>query len=109
MNISAIEDGRLDFIKQSFSKPLAWAPLAGGEILEGKDGKSSVLKTKLEAIGKKYEANVEQTAVAWLMQLGTLPIIGSLSEARIRNAASASDIKLSREDWYDIYQTSVAS
>jgi predicted oxidoreductase len=43
------------------------------------------------------------------MQLGTLPIIGSLSEARIRNAASASEIKLSREDWYDIYQTSVAS
>lgn len=109
MNISAIEDGRLDFIKQSFSKPLAWAPLAGGEILDGKDGKSAVLKTKLEAIGKKYDANVEQTAVAWLMQLGTLPIIGSLSEARIRNAASASDIKLSREDWYDIYQTSVAS
>lgn len=109
MNISAIEDGRLDFIKQSFSKPLAWAPLAGGEILDGKEGKSAVLKTKLEAIGKKYDANVEQTAVAWLMQLGTLPIIGSLSEARIRNAASASDIKLSREDWYDIYQTSVAS
>ena len=109
MNISAIEDGRLDFIKQSFSKPLAWAPLAGGEILDGKEGKSAVLKTKLEAIGKKYDANVEQTAVAWLMQLGTLPIIGSLSEARIRNAASASDITLSREDWYDIYQTSVAS
>jgi predicted oxidoreductase len=109
MNISAIEDGRLDFIKQSFSKPLAWAPLAGGEILDGKEGKSAVLKTKLEAIGKKYDANVEQTAVAWLMQLGTLPIIGSLSEARIRNAASALDITLSREDWYDIYQTSVAS
>ncbi|WP_064196452.1 MULTISPECIES: aldo/keto reductase family oxidoreductase [Emticicia] len=109
MNISAIEDGRLDFIKQSFSKPLAWAPLAGGEILDGKEGKSAVLKSKLEAIGKKYDANVEQTAVAWLMQLGTLPIIGSLSEARIRNAASASEIKLSREDWYDIYQTSVAS
>ena len=109
MNISAIEDGRLDFIKQSFSKPLAWAPLAGGEILDGKEGKSAVLKTKLEAVGKKYEANVEQTAVAWLMQLGTLPIIGSLSEARIKNAASASEIKLSREDWYDIYQTCLAS
>ncbi len=109
MNISAIQDGRLDFIKQSFSKPLAWAPLAGGEILEGKDGKSAVLKSKLEAIGKKYDANVEQTAVAWLIQLGTLPIIGSLSENRIRNAASASEIKLSREDWYDIYQTSLVS
>ncbi|WP_394992253.1 aldo/keto reductase family oxidoreductase [Emticicia sp.] len=109
MNISAIEDGRLDFIKQSFSKPLAWAPLAGGEILEGKEGKSAVIKNKLEVIGKKYDANVEQTAVAWLMQLGTLPIIGSLSETRIKNAASASEIKLSREDWYDIYQTCIAS
>ncbi|HTF80183.1 MAG TPA: aldo/keto reductase, partial [Cytophagales bacterium] len=29
LNITAIEDGRLDFIKQRFSKPLAWAPLAG--------------------------------------------------------------------------------
>jgi predicted oxidoreductase len=109
MNISAIEDGRLDFIKQSFSKPLAWAPLAGGEILEGKEGKAAVINAKLASIAKKYDANIEQTAVAWLMQLGTLPIIGSLSEARIRNAASASEIKLSREDWYDIYQTSVAS
>lgn len=104
MNTSAIEDGRIDFIKQSFSKPLAWAPLAGGKILNGTDEKIVRLRAKLEEIGKKYDANIEQTAVAWLMKLGTLPIIGSLSESRIRNAASASDIKLSREDWYEIYQ-----
>jgi predicted oxidoreductase len=104
MNTSAIEDGRIDFIKQQFSKPLAWAPLAGGQILNGKDEKSIRLRAKLDQIGKKYDANIEQTAVAWLMNLGTLPIIGSLSESRIRNAASASDIKLSREDWYEIYQ-----
>lgn len=104
MNTTAIEDGRIDFIKQSFSKPLAWAPLAGGKILNGTDEKAVRLRAKLEEVGKKYDANIEQTAVAWLMKLGTLPIIGSLSEARIRNGASASDIKLSREDWYDIYQ-----
>ena len=104
MNTTAIEDGRIDFIKQSFSKPLAWAPLAGGKILNGTDEKAVRLRAKLDEIGKKYDANIEQTAVAWLMKLGTLPIIGSLSEARIRNGASASDIKLSREDWYEIYQ-----
>jgi predicted oxidoreductase len=104
MNISAIEDGRIDFIKQSFSKPLAWAPLAGGKILHGTDEKAVRLRSKLEEIGRKYDANIEQTAVAWLMKLGTLPIIGSLSEARIRNGASASDVQLSREDWYEIYQ-----
>jgi predicted oxidoreductase len=104
MNTSAIDDGRVDFIKQSFSKPLAWAPLAGGKILSGTDEKAVNLRAKLEEIGRRYNANIEQTAVAWLMNLGTLPIIGSLSEDRIRNAASASDIKLSREDWYAIYQ-----
>jgi predicted oxidoreductase len=104
MNTTAIEDGRIDFIKQSFSKPLAWAPLAGGKILNGTDEKAVRLRAKLEEIGKKYDANIEQTAVAWLMKLGTLPIIGSLSETRIRNGASASDIKLNHEDWYEIYQ-----
>ena len=104
LNITAIEDGRLDFIKQRFSKPLAWAPLAGGKILNGLDPKSELLRNKLAEIGAKYNANVEQTAVAWLIQLGTLPIIGSLSEDRIRNAATAVDIKLSYEDWYELYR-----
>ena len=107
MNTSAIEDGRIDYIKQCYSKPLAWAPLAGGKILNGKDEHAVRLRAKLEEIGKKYDANIEQTAVAWLMKLGTLPIIGSLSETRIRNASSASDIKLSHQDWYEIYQSTM--
>ncbi|MCW3091008.1 MAG: aldo/keto reductase [Ferruginibacter sp.] len=102
LNISAIEDGRVDFIKQRYSKPLAWAPLAGGKILNGVDPKSQLLRSKLSEIGIKHNANVEQTAVAWLMQLGTLPIIGSLDEDRIKNAATATEIKLSHEDWYEL-------
>lgn len=102
LNIEAIEDGRIDFIKQQFSKPLAWSPLAGGDILNGTSEKALKLRTKLEEIGKKHEANIEQMAVAWLMRLGTLPIIGSLSENRIRNAASISKINFDHEDWYEI-------
>lgn len=103
LNISAIEDGRVDFIKQRFSKPLAWAPLAGGKILNDQGVKSELLRARLAEIGLKHNANVEQVAVAWLMQLGTLPIIGSLNEERIKNAATASEIKLSHEDWYELF------
>ncbi|WP_025762770.1 aldo/keto reductase [Dyadobacter tibetensis] len=103
MNTSAIDDGRIDFIKQSFSKPLAWAPLAGGKILNGTEERTVLLRSKLEQLGEKYNANSEQMAVAWLMKLGTLPIIGSMSENRIRNAASASEIQLDHQDWYEIY------
>jgi predicted oxidoreductase len=104
LNIAAIEDGRIDFIKQQFSKPLAWSPLAGGEILSGTSSKSIQLRSKLDDIGKKYDANIEQMAVAWLMKLGTLPIIGSLSENRIRNAASISKIEFDHEDWYEVLE-----
>jgi predicted oxidoreductase len=102
LNISALEDGRIDFIKQRFSKPLAWAPLADGRILNGLDPKAEILRSALSEIGAKHNVNVEQTAVAWLMQLGTLPIIGSLNEERIKNAATATEIKLSQEDWYEL-------
>ena len=102
-DITSIKDGRLDFIKQQFSKPLAFSPLAGGRILKGTDSKSLTIRNLLQEVGKKHDANTEQMAVAWLMKLGTIPIIGSLSSERITNAATASEINMSREDWYRIY------
>ncbi|GAA4442828.1 aldo/keto reductase [Ravibacter arvi] len=106
MNTSAISDGRIDFIKQNFSKPLAWSPLAGGRIKEGTDSKAQSIREKLAEIGDKHQANPEQIAVAWLLRLGTLPIIGSTLEGRIRNAASATGIHLSYEEWYELYHLS---
>lgn len=103
LNTSAIDDGRLDFIKEQYSKPMAWAPLAGGRVLNGEDKKAIKVRKALTEVGEKYGANVEQTAVAWLYKLGALPIIGSPDKKRIKNAASASSIKLSNEDWYKIY------
>ena len=103
LNTTAIDDGRLDFIKEQYSKPMAWAPLAGGRVLNGEDKKAIKVRKVLTAVGKQYDANVEQTAVAWLYKLGALPIIGSPDKKRIKNAASAYSIKLSNEDWYSIY------
>lgn len=105
LNTTAIDDGRLDFIKEQYSKPMAWAPLAGGCVLNGEDKKAVKVRKALTEVGKKYGANVEQTAVSWLYKLGALPIIGSPDKKRIKNAASASSIKLSNEDWYKIYNS----
>jgi len=96
---SAIDDGRLDFIKEQYSKPMAFAPLAGGRILKGKDGKAVKVRKVLTDIAKKHSVNVEQVAVAWLYKLGALPIIGSPD----KNAASAYSIKLTNEEWYKLY------
>ena len=103
LQTSAITDGRLDFIKEQYSKPMAWAPLAGGKILTGKDKKAVKVRAVLQAVGKQHGVNVEEVAVAWLYKLGALPLIGSADKKRIKNAASAYSIDLSREDWYKIY------
>jgi predicted oxidoreductase len=103
LDVSAIVDGTVDYIKQRYAKPLVWSPLAGGRILNGTDAKAIKVRTKLAEIGKKYNANIEQTAVAWLVKTGALPIIGSLNETRIRNAASAFSIDMTREEWYELF------
>jgi predicted oxidoreductase len=103
LQTSALKDGRLDFIKEQYSKPLAWAPLAGGRILSGTDKNSIKVRKVLNEISKKHDVNIEQIAVAWLYKLGALPIIGSPDKKRIKNAASAYSIELSREEWYKLY------
>ena len=103
----AIGDGRLDFIKEQYSKPMAWAPLAGGRILTGKDAKAIKVRKVLLEIAKNHNANIEQVAVAWLYKLGALPIIGSTDKKRIKNAASAYSINLSHEEWYTLYNATL--
>ncbi len=106
LNTSAIDDGRLDFIKEQYSKPMAWSPLGGGKIENSKDKKAILLRKALKEIAQKYNANIEQIAVAWLYKLGALPIIGSTDNKRIVNAASAYSINLSKEEWYKLYRLS---
>lgn len=106
LNSAAIDDGRLDFIKEQYSKPMAWSPLAGGKIENSKEKKAVLLRKVLKEIAVKHNANIEQIAVAWLYKLGALPIIGSTDKTRMKNAASAYSIQLSKEEWYQLYQHS---
>ncbi|MFN5982012.1 MAG: aldo/keto reductase, partial [Fluviicola sp.] len=104
LEVSALKDGRIDFIKEQYSRPIASSPLANGRILEGKEDQVIRLRRALQEVGAKYHANVEQIAVSWLQKLGALPLIGSLEKHRIQNAATASLIDLSHEDWYYLLQ-----
>ena len=77
LNTTALDNGQLDYIKQSYMRPLAAAPLAGGRIENGTDPLAVRVHYKLGEISKKYNAHVESMAVAWLMKLGALPLIGT--------------------------------
>lgn len=103
LNTKAITDGTVDFIKQQYSRPLAWAPLAGGRLLDRNDDSGFNVRNTLKRIALNYNINEEQLAIAWLLKLGALPIVGNNSLSKIKNATSAVNIKLDRQDWHEIY------
>jgi predicted oxidoreductase len=106
LNTTALDNGQLDYIKQRYMRPLAAAPLAGGRIENGTDPLATRVHYKLEELSKKYNAHIESIAVAWLVKLGALPLIGTSSEQRIKNIVNAFDVNLDRQDWYELYHAS---
>lgn len=109
LNTKAITDGTIDFIKQQYSRPLAWSPLAGGKLVDKNDESTYNVRTTLKKIASNYNINEEQLAIAWLLKLGALPIVGTNSIERIKNATSAVDIVLDKQDWYEIYFSAINS
>jgi predicted oxidoreductase len=103
LNTTALDNGQIDYIKQKYMRPLAASPLAAGRIENGTDEQAVKLRATLVEIGKKYDANIESLAVAWLVKLGALPLIGTLQERRIRNIANAFSIDLDNQDWWELY------
>ncbi len=106
LNTTALDNGQLDYIKQRYMRPLAAAPLAGGRIENGTDPLALRVHHKLQELSKKYNAHIESIAVAWLVKLGALPLIGTTSDQRIKNIVNAFDVNLDRQDWYELYHAS---
>ncbi len=106
LNTSALQNGQMDYIKQRYMHPLVSAPLAEGRIATGTDSIAVKVRKKLEEMSPKYNADIESLAVAWLVKLGAIPLIGTTDEKRIRNIVNAFTIDLDRQDWYELYAAS---
>ena len=103
LNTTSIDNGQLDFLKQRYTRPLASAPLAGGRIENGQDEVAVRLRSRLQEVASNHNAHIESVAVAWLIKLGALPLIGTSNQQRIRNIVDAFRIKLDRQEWYELY------
>jgi len=106
LTTSALDNGQIDYIKQRYMRPLVSTPLANGRIADGQDDLAVRVRTKLKQISKNYQVDFESLAVAWLIKLGALPLIGTRDEQRIRNIVNAFNIELDNQDWYELYMTS---
>ncbi len=106
LKTQALDNGQLDYIKQKYMQALASAPLAEGEIASGTGIQATRVREKLEELSGKYNADIEALAVAWLVKLGAIPLIGTTNEQRIKNIANSFSIDLDHQDWYELYNVS---
>jgi predicted oxidoreductase len=105
LNTTALDNGQLDYIKQRYMRPLASSPLAAGNIANSTNYLPVTVRRKLIELGEKYQADLESIAVAWILKLGALPLIGTTAEQRIRNIVNAFKINLDHQDWYELYNS----
>lgn len=103
------DSGNLDFLITKGVRPMAWSPLAGGNLLHPQDEKGVRIAAELEKVTEEIGATgLDQTIYVWLIKhpVGIMPIVGSGKLARIKVAVDALDLDMSLEQWFRIYNAS---
>ncbi|MCB0570155.1 MAG: aldo/keto reductase [Phaeodactylibacter sp.] len=104
-------DGTFDQCIIKGVRPMAWSPLGGGSVFTDKGNPQvqriraaagRIMRRRSEAIG------LDRLLLAWLMQhpAGILPVVGTARIERLRAAAEATKVQLTREEWYELWQAS---
>ncbi len=86
-----------------------WSPLQHGFIAGPflTNPEFEKVNKKVSEMAEKYGISDTGMAIAWLLRLPDKmqPIVGSVNLERIKQIAEATEINLSKEDWYDLYLT----
>lgn len=101
------DGGTLDFCRLNDITIQAWSPFQYG-MFEGvflKSEKYPELNRVLEELAQKKSVTPAAVAVAWIMRhpAGIQTIVGTTNPERLKDICEASNISLSRQEWYQLY------
>ncbi|MDU0333157.1 MULTISPECIES: aldo/keto reductase [Paenibacillus] len=98
----------LDFCRLNDITIQPWSPFQYG-FFEGVflgNEKFPELNQKIDEIAAKYGVTNTTIAIAWLLRhpAQMQPVIGTMNIDRLKDCIKASDVRLTREEWYEIYR-----
>ncbi|MDA1276831.1 MAG: aldo/keto reductase [Verrucomicrobia bacterium] len=112
--LNAFDDGTLDHCYRTKTTPMAWSPLAGGKLgstdpidLREPDHAHRIqVRETLDLIARAHDTSRSAIAVAWLLKHPSkiIPVAGSTNPDRIRELAGATNIHLTRDEWYRLLE-----
>jgi len=109
-NASAVNrDGSvLDFCRLNDITIQPWSPFQYG-FFEGvflDNDKFPELNAQINVVAEKYGVSNTTIAIAWLLRhpANMQPVTGTMNVSRLADCCKASEIVLTREEWYSIYR-----
>lgn len=110
-NDSSVERGSgiIEYCRMNKITIQAWSPFqhgfAAGTFIDNPDFPE--LNKKLDEIAEKYSVSKTTIVMAWLLShpAKIQPITGTLKKERLVDCLKASEIKLTREEWYAIFMS----
>ena len=87
-----------------------WSPFMYGffeGVFLGNNEKYAKLNEAIDKYAAKYNVTNSAMAIAWILRhpAKMQPIVGSTNKTRVAEICKASDVNLTREEWYDIYKS----
>jgi len=101
--VDSLFNGDLDLLMQHKTSAMAWSPLGGGKLMAN--------EREMFSKASKYNASYSQLSLAWLLKHPStiFPVIGTTKPERIAEAAKSMEIKLDRQDWFEMLQWATGS
>lgn len=103
VHLDPMRDGTLDLCTETGLVPLAWSPLGGGRIPEGRDVPAELLEV-LDDIAGREGVTRSAVAIAFVLAHPAAPIaiVGTQRPDRLTELAAATSVSLARTDLYRI-------
>ncbi len=104
-------EGVLEYCRLKGVSLQAWSPLARGVLTGGDLSKQSPVVQKTAALVKDlssaHNVSGEAIVLAWLLRYpaGIQPVLGTSRVDRLRACAESVTVRLSREEWYRLFET----
>ncbi|MBN2867689.1 MAG: aldo/keto reductase [Flavobacteriaceae bacterium] len=97
---SAMHDGTLDHMMLNNIQPMSWSPL--GYVFKEDTEQTRRIHKQLGALLNKYNATEDQLLLAWILKHPSkiIPVVGTTTKQRLKDAYAATKIDLELEDWF---------
>ena len=97
---TAMHDGTLDHMMLNNIQPMSWSPL--GYVFKEDTEQTRHIHKQLGALLDKYNATEDQLLLAWILKhpSNIIPVVGTTTKQRLKDAYAATKINLELEDWF---------